>query len=254
MAYTIRAFRILGFMAHELRLRCEASERKGEIDLRLRDSEYRPASPRFKKICRRNRAEFAVAALGAIGLLTFACDPAPTMAGQSNSTPSPPVHGSVENGAYIDPRFGLQYSYPDSLDVLSSLNGMPVGTGQKNGDTEYLFAALGRPGDQARRGVFITSVPVGELGLMDVSQFMRLTIGQSPIFQGKVVLEPVLIANRTFYRSNSGGDSPARFYGAQLGTSCSGQFLVFWFSAASAAAIDRLVHSMDGMKLTCPSG
>jgi hypothetical protein len=108
-----------------------------------------------------------------------------------------------------------------------------------------------------RSGVFITADPVGALGVNSVEQFMRLMIGQSPIFKGKVELEPVLIAGRTFYRANSGGgsggDTPVRFYGAQVGTSCNGQFLIFWFSGASRAVIDQLVHSMDGMKLTCPA-
>jgi type III secretory pathway component EscT len=39
-----------------------------------------------------------------------------------------------------------------------------------------------------------------------------------------------------------------------VGTSCNGQFLIFWFSGASPAVIDQLVHSMDSMKLTCPAG
>jgi hypothetical protein len=147
----------------------------------------------------------------------------------------------------------MRYTLPESLEVQASLNGMPVGTGQKNGDSEYLFVALEKPTGQVRRGVFITADPVGALEVTDVEHFMRLMIGQSPIFKGKVELEPVLIAGRTFYRSNSGGDTPARFYGAQVGTSCNGQFLIFWFSGASRSVIDQLVHSMDSLKLACPA-
>ncbi len=177
---------------------------------------------------------------------------------QAQSAPAAnatPAHGSVEGGAYVDPRFGLRYTFPAGLEVQTALNGMPVGNGQKEGNSEYLFAALEKPNGQVRSGVFITADPVGALEVTDISQFMRLMIGQSPIFRGKVDLEPVLIAGRTFYRSNlggdSGGDAPTRFYGAQLGTPCSGQFLIFWFSGASRAAIDQLVHSMDSMKLAC---
>jgi hypothetical protein len=167
------------------------------------------------------------------------------------------VHGSVQGSAYVDPRFGLRYTFPDKLEVQTSLNGMPVGTGQKNGDSEYLFAALEKPTGQVRSGVLITADSVGSLEVTEVQQFMRLMIGQSPVFKGKIELEPVLIAGRTFYRSNSGGgsggDAPNRFYGAQVGTACSGQFLIFWFSGPSRTVIDQLVRSMDGMKLTCPA-
>jgi hypothetical protein len=172
-------------------------------------------------------------------------------AGKAEAVPA--AHGSVEGGAYIDARFGLRYTFPAALEVQSSLNGAPVGTGQKSGDSEYLFAALEKPTGQVRSGVFITADPVGSLEVTDTQHYMRLMIGQSPIFKGKVELEPVLIAGRTFYRSNSGGDTPVRFWGAQVGTSCNGQFLIFWFSGASRAVIDQLVHSMDSMKLSCPA-
>jgi len=193
----------------------------------------------------------------AAGLLACICGSAQAPADKTKSGQAPLVHGSVEGGAYVDSRFGLRYTFPASLDVQTSLNGMAVGTGQKSGNSEYLFAALEKPTGQVRSGVFITADPVGALGVTNVEQFMRLMIGQSPIFKGKVDLEPVLIAGRTFYRANLGGgsgaDSPARFYGAQVGVSCNGQFLIFWFSGASRAVIDELVHSMDSMKLTCPA-
>jgi hypothetical protein len=203
-----------------------------------------------------NRRSFAGAALATLGLIIFARGVPQAQSGKAPATQTTPAHGSVEAGAYVDPRFGLRYIFPDSLEVQTSLTGLPVGTGQKDGNSEYLFAALEKPTGKVRSGVFITADPVGALDITDVSQFMRLTIGRSPIFKGKVELEPVLIAGRTFYRANSGGgsggDMPARFYGAQVGTSCSGRFLIFWFSGASRAVIDQLVHSMDSMKLTCP--
>lgn len=203
-----------------------------------------------------NRGSIAGEALAAAGVLVWLWGSAQAVAGQdAPATQVTPAHGSVEGGTYIDPRFGLRYRFPDSLEVQNSLNGMPVGTGQKNDGSEYLFAALEKPTGQARSGVFITADPVGALGVTDVEQFMRLMIGQSPVFKGKVELEPVLIVGRTFYRSNSGGgsggDKSSRLYGAQVGTSCNGQFLIFWFSGASRAAIDGLVHSMDTMKLSC---
>ena len=174
---------------------------------------------------------------------------------QAPASQAPAVHGSVEGGVYVDPHFGLRYAFPASLEVQTALGGTPVGSGQKSGDSEYLFAALEKPTGQVRSGVFITADPVGELEVTDIQHFMRLMIGQSPVFKGKVELERVLIAGRTFYRANSGGgsggDTPARFYGAQVGTSCSGQFLIFWFSGASSAVVNQLVHSMDSMKLAC---
>jgi hypothetical protein len=197
-----------------------------------------------------NRRCFCVAALAAMVLFVCLRGTAQAPAGQV-----PAGHGTVEGGEYVDGRFGLRYTFPQSLEVQTSLNGMPVGTGQKNGESEFLFAALEKPTGQVRSGVFITADPVGSLEVTNVSQFMRLMIGQSPIFKGKVELEPVLMAGRTFYRANSGGssggDAPGRFYGAQVGTSCNGQFLIFWFSGASRSVIDGLVHSMDGMKLGC---
>jgi len=195
------------------------------------------------------------AALAAIGLLNCSLGMAQVPPAQAPAAQAATVHGTVEGGAYVDPRFGLRYTFPASLEVQTSLNGMPVGTGEKNGNSEYLFAALEKPTGQVRCGVFITADPVGALEVTNVEQYMRLMIGQSPIFKGKVDLQPVLFAGRTFYRSNSGGgsggDTPTRFYGAQVGTSCNGQFLIFWFSGASRAVIDQLVHSMDNIKLNC---
>jgi hypothetical protein len=199
--------------------------------------------------------------LAAIGVLTAMCGRAQAPHDPAPASQVPSAHGSVEGGVYADSRFGLRYTFPASLEVQTALNGMPVGTGQRNGNTEYLFAALEKPTGQVRSGVFITADPVGALEVTRVEQYMRLMIGQSPIFTGKVELEPVLIAGRTFYRANSGGgsgggsgaDSPVRFYGAQVGTSCNGQFLIFWFSGASRAVVDQLVHSMDSMKLACPA-
>jgi len=202
-----------------------------------------------------NRRSVPIAALAAIVLLgclrgRAQVSPSPTQTAQASS-----AHGSVEGGVYVDPRFGLRYTFPPSLEVQTSLNGSPVGTGQKNGNTEYLFAALEKPTGQVRSGVFITADPAGALEVTSVEQYMRLMIGQSPVFKGKVELEPVLIAGRTFYRAysggGSGGDTPTRFYGAQVGTSCNGQFIIFWFSGASRAVIDQLVHSVDSMKLSC---
>jgi hypothetical protein len=204
-----------------------------------------------------NRRNVAIAALAAIALLVCLSGTAQAPSGQGPAAQVPSARGSVEGAVYVDPRFGLRYTFPASLEVQTSLNGMPVGTGQRNGNTEYLFAALEKPTGQVRSGVFITADPVGVLEVTNVEQYMRLMIGQSPMFKGKVELQPVLIAGRTFYRAysggSSGGDTPTRFYGAQVGTSCNGQFIIFWFSGPSRAVIDQLVQSMDSMKLTCPA-
>jgi hypothetical protein len=204
-----------------------------------------------------NRRNVAIAALAAVTRLACLGGTAQAPSGQAPASQAPSAHGSVDSGAYVDPRFGLRYTFPASLEPQTSLNGTPVSTGQKNGNTEYLFAALEKPTGQVRSGVFITADPMGALEVTSVEQYMRLMIGQSPVFKGKVELQPVLIAGRTFYRAYSGGgsdgDTPTRFYGAQVGTTCNGQFLIFWFSGASRAAIDQLVHSMDSMKLACPA-
>jgi hypothetical protein len=71
------------------------------------------------------------AAMATIGLLVCVCGSAQAPADKTKSGQAPLAHGSVEGGAYVDPRFGLRYTFPDSLEVQTSLNGMAVGTGQK---------------------------------------------------------------------------------------------------------------------------
>jgi hypothetical protein len=57
------------------------------------------------------------------------------------------IHGSVDGHTYTDPRFGLRYTiFPANLESMTSLpNGIPVGTGEKQGVSEFLFSAMEKP-------------------------------------------------------------------------------------------------------------
>lgn len=165
-----------------------------------------------------------------------------------------PVHGRVEGHTYIDARFGLRYTFPSPLESQTSLNGMPVGTGEKQGISEFLLDAMEKPNGQVRSGVFITADPAGALGAKDSKQFLALMLVTAMGFRGDARIQPVEISGRTFYRSSVGGGTQGvHFYGAQLMTSCNGRYLGFWFSASSPKKVEDLVHSMDQMELKCSS-
>ena len=163
------------------------------------------------------------------------------------------AHGTLEGHTYIDARFGLSYTFPSSLDIQPSVNGMPVGTGQKQGGSEFLFAAMEKPTGQVRSGVFITADPKGALGATDVPQFLRSMIATAMNIRESQSIKPITIAGRTFYRADAGFDKPIHIYGAQLATFCNGQFLAFWFSAATPTRLGDLLHTTDDMKLRCSS-
>jgi hypothetical protein len=162
-------------------------------------------------------------------------------------------HGVVEGNTYTDKRFGLRYTFPRSLEVQSSVNGMSVGTGEKQGVSEFLFSALERPNGQVRSGVFITADPKGALRATDVPQFLRSMITTVMVLQDHPTIRPVTIAGRQFYRADAGGQKPVPFYGIQLATTCNAQFLAFWFSAATPEKMVDLIHSLDGLQLNCPA-
>jgi hypothetical protein len=163
-----------------------------------------------------------------------------------------PIHGRIESNTYIDPRFGLRYTFPSKLGIQSSLpNEMPVGTGEKIGGTEFLFGAMENPNGQVRSGVLIIADDKGIPGVPDVRQYLKWILANSLGVTGEPDMRPVTIAGRSFYRSDAGVGTTIRSYGAQLATSCNGHYVIFVFSAASPARIENLIHSMDAMEMNC---
>ena len=163
-----------------------------------------------------------------------------------------PIHGRIEGNTYIDPRFGLRYTFPSQLEIQSSLpNGMPVGTGEKIGLTEFLFDAMEKPNGQVRSGVLIIADDKGIPGVSDVRQYLKWILANSLGVTGEPDMKSVTIAGRSFYRSDAGVGTTIRSYGGQLATSCNGHYVIFVFSAASPARIENLIHSMDEMEMKC---
>jgi hypothetical protein len=162
-----------------------------------------------------------------------------------------PTHGRIEGNAYIDPRFGLRYTFPSQLEVQATMtNGIPVGTGEKSGGRELLFDAMEKPNGQVRSGVLIIAIDMGVMRPTDVGQYLKaMLIGMG--VKDVPSIKPVTIAGRSFYRSDAGFGTTVRSYGAQLATSCNGHFVIFIFSGASPERIESLVHSMDGMEMKC---
>ena len=145
----------------------------------------------------------------------------------------------------------MRYTIPTNLRVQSSLNGMPVGTGEKQGSSEFLFDAMEDQTGSVRSGVFITTDPVGTFGAQDVPEFLREIAKQGMGAKGPVEVRDVAIAGRQFYRSDVGIGSPVHAFGAQVGTICNNHFLVFYFSAASPERVNDLVHTMSTLQLSC---
>lgn len=160
-------------------------------------------------------------------------------------------HGKVTGNIYADPRFGLRYTFPANLEVQSSVNGMPVGTGQKEGTSEFLFSAMEKPSGHVRGGVFITSDRVGTGGIRDIQQFLKLMIANGMGVKQSGEFTKVTIAGRDFYQGRVNIPGAVTIYGAQLATECNDHFLAFWFSAASPGEVESLVHSLDRLGLTC---
>ncbi len=157
----------------------------------------------------------------------------------------------IEGNTYIDARFGMRYTFPAHLKAQTSLNGMPVGTGEKQGSSEFLFDAMEDPTGRVRSGVFITTDPVGSLGAKGVPEFLQVVVKQGMGAKEPVEVRDVAIAGRRFYRSNVGIGSPVHAFGAQVGTICNNHFLVFCFSAASPQLVDDLVRTMSSLQLNC---
>src|SRR5580658_6132776 len=116
-----------------------------------------------------------------------------------------PAHGNVKGNTYSDQRFGLRYTFPSQLEPQASLNGMPVGTGEKTDGSEFLLDAMERANGQVRSGVLITADSKGAGGAADARQFLRMMLVQGMGFKGEPGIEAVKIAGRSFFRSNVGG-------------------------------------------------
>jgi hypothetical protein len=181
---------------------------------------------------------------GAFLLLAILCFPG---AGFAQS----PNHGTIEGNTYIDARFGMRYTFPAHLRAQTSLNGMPVGTGEKQGSSEFLLDAMEDATGRVRSGVFITTDPVGSFGAKGVPDFLQAVAKRGMGAKEPVEVRDVAIAGRRFYRSDVGIGSPVHAFGAQVGTICNDHFLVFYFSAASAERVDDLVRTMSSLQLSC---
>jgi hypothetical protein len=166
-----------------------------------------------------------------------------------------PIHGRIEGNTYIDPRFGLRYTFPSQLEIQTALsNGMPVGTGEKSGGSEFLFGAMEKPNGQVRSGVLIIADEPKIVGTTDVRQYLKWILVNGMGQKGEPDIKSMTVAGRIFYRADAGVGTSIRSYGAQLATSCNHRFLIFVFSAASPDRIESLLHSMDGMEMKCPNG
>jgi hypothetical protein len=178
-------------------------------------------------------------------LMTFYC-----ISAVSQSVP----HGHLEGDSYIDPRFGLSYTFPASLQVQTSIGNMKVGTGEdQGGGSEYLFSAMEKVTGQVRSGIFILSDRIGALGIHDTRTYLRMILTKSMPPQGQIEIKPITLLGRQFFRSNAGIPGPIHSYGVQLATQCSGHFLSFWFSGSSPEKAEEIVHTLDHMQLACPS-
>ena len=165
-----------------------------------------------------------------------------------------PVHGTVQGHTYSDSRFGLSYEYPDTLETMSSLpNGMPVGTGEKQGVSEFLFSAMEKPNGIVRKGVFIVTDPKGTFGANDVPQYLRQLLVLSLGAKEPIEISPIVIRGQSFFRASVGGEAQVHFYGAQLSTLCGDHFLDFVFSGPSPEKVEELVRSLDRLRLNCPA-
>ena len=109
-----------------------------------------------------------------------------------------PPHGRIEGNTYADPRFGLRYTFPSQLDIQTSLNGMPVGTGEKaGGGSEFLFDAMEKPNGQVRSGVLIVADEKGVIGTTDVRQYLKWILANGMGVKGEPEIKPITVAGRT---------------------------------------------------------
>ena len=165
------------------------------------------------------------------------------------------LHGSVEGHTYTDPRFGLRYTFPTDLENLTSLpNGIPVGTGEKQGVSEFLFSAVEKQNGHVRRGILITTDPLGTFGAKDVPSYLRKLMVLSLGAKEPIEVRPVTIADETFSRTNINVGTGIVSYGAQLSMLCRGEFLTFYFSGPTPEAVEALVNTLNQLSLNCPTG
>jgi hypothetical protein len=135
--------------------------------------------------------------------------------------------------------------------MTSLPNGIPVGTGEKQGVSEFLFSSMERPNGRVRRGVMITSDPIGVLGAKDASNYLRQMVKLSMGAKDRIDLRTVTIAGKSFARTDVGIGVQIRSYGAQLATICGNDFLTFYFSGPGPAKVEELVRTLDQLSLSC---
>lgn len=165
------------------------------------------------------------------------------------------IHGNVVDHTYSDPRYGLRYTFPADLENMTSLpNGVPVGTGEKQGVSELMLSAMEAQNGRVRRGVMITSDPIGVFGARDASSYLRQMVKLSMGAKEPIDLRSVTIAGKSFARTDVGIGVQIRSYGAQLATICGSDFLTFYFSGPSPARVEELVRSLDQLSISCPAG
>jgi hypothetical protein len=165
------------------------------------------------------------------------------------------IHGSVEGHTYTDPRFGLRYTFPAELENMTSLpGGIPVGTGEKRGVSEFLFSAMERPNGSVRRGVMITTDPLGAFRATDVPSYLRKLMVLSLGAKEPIEVQSVTIGDNKFSRTNINLGKGIISYGAQLSTHCRGEFLTFYFSAPTPEAVGGLVSTLEKLTLNCSTG
>jgi hypothetical protein len=132
--------------------------------------------------------------------------------------------------------------------------GIPVGTGEKQGVSEFLFSAMETPDGHVRRGVMITSDPIGVFGAHDASNYLRQVVKLSMGAKEPIDIQSVSIGGRSFSRANAGVGQQVRSFGAQLSTVCGDYFLTFYFSGPSQESTETLVRTLEQLSLSCPVG
>ncbi len=100
----------------------------------------------------------------------------------------------------------------------------------------------------------MSSDPIGVFGVNDASSYLREMVKLSMGAKDPIDLRTVTITGKSFARTDVGIGTEIRSYGAQLATVCGNDFLGFYFSGPSQAAVEELVRTLDQLSLTCPAG
>ena len=161
------------------------------------------------------------------------------------------AHGHVDGNTYADERFGIVYTFPTYLKSQTSMNGVPVGTGTKVGVSEYLFAAMEDPTGQVRRGVFVTSDPIGVFGVHTIPDYLKAMVSASSMKLDFTGILRTNFSGCTFYVAHASPNGPVKIYGAQASTISHGHFVTFWLSGPSAEDVSTLLALLNNAKINC---